>query len=30
MAEIVEQMKFMNDMLTILAVVSILMLIFKK
>ena len=30
MPEIVEQLKFMNDMLTIIAVVMILMLVFKK
>jgi hypothetical protein len=29
MAEIVEQLKYMNDMLTVIAVVAIFMLLFK-
>lgn len=30
MTEIVEQLKYMNDVLTVIAVVMILMLVFKK
>ena len=30
MEQIVEQMKFMNDMLTVIMIVLILMLVFKK